>query len=458
MSKNNSSFGKDNVLRVLAEPTGSVFFVGVGGVSMSALCALSARFGIRCAGVDRRRCEYTDALARCGADIEIGEGGHLPPDTKLVVYSLAADEKGAALLEAERRGIPTVSRAEYMSALIEPYGKRIAVSGTHGKSTVTAMLHRIFTVAGRNPTTLSGAALSRGGSQLSVGSLDYLIYESCEYKDSFLCHEPSVALFLNLEYDHADYFKSKDALAESFGKAIKKAELPIINTDDGELSRIVTAGGVSHIGVGTGKNNTYSYAATSCAAGALRFSLSRGGRVLGEIRLPMLGAFNISNAAMAVAASLECGIPFSACQSALSDFRGISGRLEYAGSYKGRAVYLDYAHHPTEIKAGIEALKSDTGGEITVIFGPHTYSRTAALWDGFCSSLTLAEHVLLCEIDGVREAPIEGVNAAALAREIGAEAIGEAGRVRELVDKTRGTIVIMGAIDMSDIKKELLGE
>ena len=177
---------------------------------------------------------------------------------------------------------------------------------------------------------------------------------------------------------------------------------------------------------------------------------------LGEVELSMIGAFNISNAVAAISCAVECGIPFSDCAAALRTFSGIGRRLEHIGDVSGRPVYYDYAHHPTEIREGIKAVKCDTGMPVTVIFGPHTYSRTEKLWGDFVSALGEADHVILTEIDAIREPSREGVSSSALARECGGVLADDAARLVNALAESEGAIVIMGAANMDWVKNTIL--
>ncbi|MBQ4071846.1 MAG: hypothetical protein IJD51_05515 [Clostridia bacterium] len=451
MSKNNSSRGRLNVLRALAAEGAHVHFLGVGGVSMSSLFALSRRFGISVSGEDRAQGEYIRTLACDVGDVWVGEHRPLPGNTTLLVYSLAVSEDDAALREAEEKGIMTVSRAEYMSALVEPYKFKVAVSGTHGKSTVTSMLHTVFKAAGLLPTTLSGAPLSGEMCHFSHGSLDYLIFESCEYKDSFLYFTPDVGVFLNLELDHPDYFKSAAQLSDSFLTAMKRARLPVVYAGDPALRKIAEKLDTPPIYFGEDVDFcTYSYRKVGQGVAELFHK----GSLLGEISVSLLGDFNLTNAAAATAVSIECGVPFDVVKEALGGFSGVARRLELIGEYKGRAVYYDYAHHPTEIREGIRALGSVHGG-VTVVFLPHTYSRTAALWEDFTASLRLADYAIIGSIDGVREGKIEGISAERLARDVGAYYLSDSRQLLRLLDKTEGCVALMGAADMREIKNTL---
>jgi len=447
MSMINSTFGRRNILKILKRGDASVHFVGVGGVGMSSLYCLTRHFGIRATGVDASHGAYIDTLLSLGAEVSVGVGD-LPKDTTLLVYSLAVSEDDPSIRLARERNIPIVSRAEYLGALSLCYGKRIAVSGTHGKSTVTAMLSRIFDFAGKAPTTVSGASLDIGGAAVRLGALDYLIYEACEYKNSFLSMPADVGVFLNLEYDHPDYFKDMDALISSFDKAISNTRKRVINADDENLAKIARKLDTPPVLVGKGEENDYRYKIISDKPHALKLSLSYRGEACGDIELSMIGVFNLTNAACAVSTAMECGISFDVCRKALSGFRGIGRRLEVLGVFEGRQVYYDYAHHPTEIKEGIKAIKSDTGGNVTLIFGAHTFSRTKALWNGFVSALSSADFLLLTEISGIREGKIAGIDAQTLAVAAGGEVVSPA-TLKEKIKNTKGAIVVMGAADMN---------
>jgi UDP-N-acetylmuramate--alanine ligase len=338
------------------------------------------------------------------------------------------------------------------------YEWRVGVSGSHGKSTVTAMIGKIFSDAGLSPTVLSGARLYRSKLPFSIGALDYLVYEACEYKDSFLSFSPTVAVFLNMELDHTDYFRDEKALASSFLKAMARAETVIVNRDDSALYSLAERSGRRVISYGASYGCDYRYETISAEAGNIRFRVFEAERELGEVCLSLLGEFNVSNATAAIAAAREVSVEFSAVAKSLSEFCGIQRRLEGIGNYKGRALYYDYAHHPTEIKASISAVRGAFGGKVTVIFRPHTYSRTAGLWEGFKEALSSADFVILLDIDAVREREIAGVSSERLAGEIGALFLCVEADIDNLLSETEGAIILMGAAELSGVKKRLTNE
>lgn len=422
---------------------------------MCSLFCLSRYFGIRVCGSDRKESELIRALIDSGADIFIGERESLPEKVELVVYSHAIAKEHPERVLARKKNIPEITRAEYLGALMLCYDSRIGVSGSHGKSTVTAMLTKIFTDAGLAPTALSGAALHSSTLPFSIGSLDYLIYEACEYKDSFLSFSPTLSVFLNMELDHTDYFKDEKALAASFLKAMRRSEKIVVNRDSEPLYAIAKSSGVRLVSYGEGEGADYRYEVISQEPKNMRFSLFYREKKLGEVGLRMLGGFNIGNSVAAIAAAMESGVEFAVAAKSLGGFFGIERRLEPIGEYRGRAVYYDYAHHPTEIKASIKAVKSLSKKGVTVIFRPHTYSRTAGLWQDFVAALCEAETAILLDIDAVREKEISGVSSEKLASEIGAYYLKDMRKIDSLLQSSQGDIILMGAADLSEIKKYL---
>ena len=340
-----------------------------------------------------------------------------------------------------------------MGAIMQCYERRIGVSGTHGKSTVTAMISKIFSDAGLRPTTLSGAALFGSELPFSVGSLDYLIYEGCEYKDSFLSFSPTLSVFLNMELDHTDYFLTEEALESSYLAAMKCADKIIVNADDEKLLNLARRSGRRLVTFGKNEKADYRYAFFAEKSRDMQFKVYKNGRELGEIRLPMLGLFNVSNATAAIAAAVESSVDFSSLSASLSEFSGIGRRLEKIGDYKGRALYYDYAHHPTEITASVSAVREAENDKVTVIFRPHTYSRTKGLWQDFSSSLLMADYAIILDIDAVRESEIDGVSADALAKSFGGIYCPDTDALLEILDRTEGAVILMGAADVEAVKK-----
>jgi UDP-N-acetylmuramate--alanine ligase len=457
-------FGEDSRLsygeirKIATDKSKRVHFIGVGGVSMYSLARLTMLDGASISGSDREDGERIIDLRLLGGEIAIGHKRSNVIGSDLVVYNNAISPDNPEILEAKALGIKIVSRAEYLGAFMLDYGNRIGVSGSHGKSTTVAILDAIFGYAGVTPTVLSGADLPCG-EPFRVGGRSLMIYEACEYKDSFLRFSPTIALGLNLELDHTDYFEGIDALKTSFVKALSRASrFAIISGDDENLLSIKDQIKAPVITFGGGENNDYRYSITSFKEIGFDFSVRRGGALIGDFELNIPGAFNIHNATAAIAASLEYGIDVDTVVEAISLYRGIPRRLEYIGQHLGRPVYYDYAHHPTEIKASIDALKSLTKGKLTVVFKPHTFSRTKSLWNELCASLSEADYILLTDIFPAREEPIECITSEALAEAVGSTArYCSDGEVISNIDLyTSGAIVLMGAGDLEEIKRNLL--
>ena len=458
MPRDKNKLSSDVIRKIINSADCKVHFIGIGGVSMYTLARVTHSRGITVVGSDRLENERTRNLVNRGIPVKIGHDGLNSIGATLVVYSHAIGENNPELKYARNLNIPTVNRAEFMGALMLDYKKRIGVSGTHGKSTTTAMLDLIFTSALGEPTTLSGAELYTG-EPIREGGNNLLIYEACEYRDSFLNFSPSIALATNLEFDHPDYFENIEVLKNSFRRALSRAtDFALVNLDDENLSKIIPDLKTRVVTFGQSERAQYRYLITGFLDTGTEFMVYHNKISVGKFRLNVPGIHNVQNAAAAISLALEYGIDVKTVAAAIESFRTVSGRLDLIGYRNGRAVYMDYAHHPTEIRATINTLKLVTGDMLTVVFKPHTYSRTAALWEDFSSALSLADHIILTDIYPAREEPIKNINSRRLAGDIGERAIFSNDRdVAFCVDNyTSGTVVIMGAGDMEQIKKEIV--
>ena len=458
MSNSNTAFGFEKISEILSLGEPHIRFLGIGGVSMYSLALLSLARGMRVSGYDKECGKYCKTLLERGVSVSNTPDFATVSTATLVVYSLAIDEADTEFVYAGSLGIPRVSRADFLSYLMADYTYSVAVSGTHGKSTVSAMLHEIFSAAGKAPSSLLGAELS-SGEPFSLGGRELFLYESCEYRDSFLCMRPNTAVITNVEYDHPDYFKDEAAVVSSFLKCINRAkDIAILPLDDKNVRSILDEIKVPYLTYGVSAAADYSYAIDAFLEGGSRFTLYHENTPHSyEIRL--IGAHNAANAVCAAVTALAHGIPSEIIKEALFRFKAPSRRLEEIGEYRGRRVFYDYAHHPTEISAAIGALRSWSSEPITVVFRPHTYSRTKALWDSFVLSLSLADSVILTDIYAAREEPIFDITSERLAKEIGERAAYIAdGEILGVLDKTRGDIILMGAGEVENIKRLILGK
>lgn len=446
------------IRRALSAGSVHIRFLGIGGVSVSSLAHMAHRMGYTVSGYDAVENERTKRLAREGISVTSSSRHALPRDASLVVFSHAIPSEDPERREACLRGIPCVSRAAFLGYCMLSYASRIGVSGTHGKSSTVAMLERLFLAARRDPTVLCGARLP-SGAPYRAGGEEVLLYEACEYRDSFLDFSPTSAVFLNLEWDHTDYYPDLPSLCDSFVRAGNRAaERVILNLDDPRLREVRARLCVPCVTFGEDARADYRIVPLASEHGYAGFSLFVRGESVGDFHLNVPGAFQMANATAALAAAHEEGIPFDRMRYAIESFGGIDGRMERIGTHRARPVFADYAHHPTEIAHTVRTLREMTGGALTVLFCPHTYSRTRDLWESFVAALSLADRVLCMPIFAARECPIDGIDSARLAAAIGdrAQFVPTAAAAVRALDEGTGAIVLMGAGDFSQVRS-LLG-
>lgn len=459
MSKLNSNVGTCKIKEAMRKEGGRVHFIGVGGVGMYPLFRLTESLGIRVSGSDSASSRLTELLIGEGKRISIGHRKENADGADLIVYTLAVSDSNPEILRGEELSIPTVSRAEYLGALMEEYKERIGVSGTHGKSTTTAMIDKVFHEAEKEPTTVLGALIPGTAEPIRTGKRDFLIYEACEYKDSFLKFSPTASVFTNLELDHVDYFKDLDSIKESFLRAMDATPLVIVNSDDKNLASLSERTKAKCISYGTKEGADYRVSEIDSNGGFYSFKIRHDGCEAANISLKIPGKFNVMNAAAAAVLCLEFGVDGKTVEGALSNFGGIGRRLEHIGKFKNTEIYYDYAHHPTEIECTIRAVKEMHPGRLAVIFKPHTYSRTAAFIEEFANALSLADAVFVCEVDGVREENLHGVRSDTLVSKIGSVAkyISDEGSVSSFLEGFESSI-IMGAANLDTVKRGIFGK
>ncbi len=458
MSQFHSGTDRERITDILKHKEAHIHFTGFCGAGMYPLYKLTQSLGFCVSGSDSGKSRYFKESEKNNEEVFAFHKKENAEGADLLVYSLAVAEDNPELTFAKETGIPAVSRAEYLGAIMQGFKRRIGVSGTHGKSTTTAMLDSIFGYAGKNPTTVIGASLSDNALPYRIGGTDTLIYEACEYKDSFLHFSPTLAVFLNLEHDHVDYFSDIEAVKKSFLAAVNSATHSIVNYDDAALKEIIGLADCHITTFGMSEEADYRVEIISSKKGKYKLKFTSRKNHLFEICLSVPGHHNVLNACAAVAAAIECGIPHDAVKAALSDFSGIERRLQYLCTYNGARVYYDYAHHPTEISCAIKTVKEIEEGNVTVIFKPHTYSRTAGLMIELAESLSLAENVFLSEISAIREDKLPGVTSEVLASHIGpsAECIDDENILIALNSVQSDAIIIMGAANLDNIKEIII--
>ncbi len=382
---------------------------------MSSLAAITRTKGYTVTGSDRVKSAMTERLEKLGITVYYSHSEDNVLDSDVIVYTAAVHPDNPELKKGSERGIPLITRGEYLGWLMSEYKCRIGVSGTHGKSTVTSMLTEIYLAGKFDPTVVSGAELSSIGGAFHLGAENYFIFEACEYCDSFLSFCPTTAVVTNLEYDHADYFKTMDQLRASFRQYVGYGDIAVLNADDDEaiaLSDGYNGKTVSFSAFGKGDYNAENIV-YNC--GCASFELNYHGERLGHIVLTVPGVHNVYNALAAAASALTNGASFEAVKAGLYAFGGARRRFEYKGkTEKGAEVYIDYAHHPSEIKVTLNAAKT-FGKRVVTVFQPHTYSRTASLFDDFTTSFCDSDITLFADIYAARETDNLGVSSELLA-------------------------------------------
>ena len=453
MSESKLGNEKIDLRELLLRPRGRIHFIGVLGISMSGIAEWCVNRGFVVSGSDEQYREgkrTPDGVrVKCEAEDEDIVGADL------VVYSLAIPYNNKERKIARKNKIPEVSRAEMLGAIMQLYEIRIGVSGTHGKSTTSALIYHILKESGEEPTAFIGAKINAEKSY-SIGSGKYFIYEACEYKDAFLQFSPTYAIITSVELDHTDYFACISSLRDSFARSTRGADRVYISTDVERYREIGERTDARVIYYGNECNSGYSYSVDSVSLSGSRFTVYRENERVGEFFIPIPGEYNIRNALAAIALLTDLG--YGACQinRALSTFFGIAGRLEYVGESSAGRIYLDYAHHPTAVRETLRLMKS-LFDEVSVVFRPHTYTRTRDFAREFADALAIADRTVITDIYPAREEPIPGVSAEWLAAMIPGAQYKPLDEVAKWVlSDTGGTIVLMGAGDLSMVKEMIL--
>ncbi len=408
----------------------NVYFIGIGGISMSGLAELLLSRHFKVSGSDAKKSPLTERLSEMGAVIHYDQSvSHITDDTDLVVYTAAVRPGNADLDDAHARGITVLSRAELLGLVMKTYECPIAVSGTHGKTTTTSMISEILLRAGTDPTLSIGGILPSIGGNFRIGSGRHFVTEACEYTNSFLHFYPLIGIILNIDADHLDFFKDLSDIRHSFhefAKLIPNEGLLILNGDIPNLHKFVD-GLTCHI-ITTGRDETSDYYAKDIVLDEnahATYTIMHGTDDTGRrCSLGVPGLHNVYNSLAAVALADYLGVNSDTTIAALSEFRGSQRRFEYKGDVESADrtgpfhIYDDYAHHPTEIRATIETALKVPHNELWVIFQPHTYSRTKALMTDFADALAPADHVILTDIYAAREKDDLGISSATLMKHI----------------------------------------
>ena len=399
-----------------------VHFIGIGGISMSGLADILIHKGYTVSGSDIKQTHLTDGLANKGARIYIGHDASNIGNADWVVYTIAISEDNPELMTARERGIPVIERATLLGNIMETYPYSIGVAGSHGKTTTTSMLSIIMQNARLDPTILVGGELDDIGGNVRIGNSRYFITEACEYNESFLHFEPYIAIILNIDEDHLDYYKDIQCIYQAFEKyagLVSPVGMVIGCMDDPLVARLLKD--IPARKVGFAIENQADWVARDIIYDDKGHPSYRGvykGQDMGRFQLQIPGRYNIYNALAATAAAWSIGISAETIRYSLASFKGTHRRFEVKGSFNDITVVDDYAHHPTEIRATLQAARKYPHKRILCVFQPHTYSRTEKLFYEFSESLLDADEILITDIYAAREKAIEGVTSENLAREI----------------------------------------
>lgn len=397
----------------------SVHMIGIGGISMSGLAEILMHRGVKITGSDLHESEITDRLKRMGAAVFPYHSASNITNQNLVVYSAAIQQDNPELAEARRRGIPVMERAELLGTIMDHFQHAVAVSGTHGKTTTTSMISQVMLEGGLDPTVHVGGLLDAIGGNTRIGSSSWFVAEACEYKDSFLKFRPSLAVVLNIDADHLDYFRDIDHIRSSFETFLSQVRNPgtiVLSIDDPQtrlLSRSLTRSFISY-GLKSGDAD-WTCEDISFDNGCASFTVFYKKSSWGKVKLSVPGIHNVSNALACIAACHALGIPRASIIKGLEGFKGTHRRLENKGMKNGIRVMDDYAHHPTEIQATLQAARALAAGHLICVFQPHTYTRTYELLDDFSCAFALADTVVVTDIYAAREKDTGLINARALA-------------------------------------------
>lgn len=450
-------------LRNQLRPTWTrVHMVGIGGAGMSAIARVLAHAGVEVTGSDLIDSTTVESLMSLGMKLWVGHEPEHVEGADVVIVSSAVPDDNVEVAAARLRGISIVSRGEALALILE--GKRtVAVSGTHGKTTTSGMIATVLERAGLDPTYLLGADISDRGPGGKLGSGEIAVVEADEAYGSFLALEPAIAMILNVDRDHLDYYGTMEALEEAFARFAAGAEQLIVCLDDPGAAKLDHLYRMTY-GLDEGAQVT----AANLIKGAdgSRFDLVVHGAAFGKVALEIPGRRNVQNALGAAAACVALGLEPAAVTDGLSFFRGVSRRFEYRGSLYGADLVDDYAHHPTEIEATLADARWGPWQRIVAVFQPHLYSRTQSLWREFGIALTQADLVVVTDVYGAREDPVPGVTGKMVAEAVCEAAPGKRvaylPRLREAAGFVRneirpGDLVLsLGAGDITTFPERLM--
>lgn len=400
----------------LIENAKKIHMIGIGGSGMCPLAEILHSKGYELTGSDVNESDPLKRIKALGIKVYMGHNAENIHGADLIVYSAAINHQNPELVEAEKLGIPTMERSKLLGAVTRKYDRVIGVCGTHGKTTTSSCITQVLIMAGLDPTAVIGGRLPLINANGIAGKSEFMVCESCEFVDTFLQLSPDLAILLNIDNDHLDYFKTMDNLVASFKKFISMSKIAVINGDD-ELCRQAVDGYNGEV-ITFGFDSKNDYYATNVEKGTFgfKFTVNFKNEELFNLELSIPGKHNVLNALSVIAACRYYKVEKSDIIKGIEAFGGAGRRFEKLGEWNGITLVDDYAHHPTEISATLNAAKQLNFKKIVAVFQPFTFSRTELLKNEFIKALSIADKVVLTPIMGSREVNISGISSEDLAK------------------------------------------
>ena len=443
-----------------------IHFVGIGGIGMSGIAELLLNLGYTVSGSDLRSSEATRRLAALGGRIEEGHASDHVGDADVVVTSSAVRRDNPEVVEARRRKIPVIPRAEMLAELMR-LKQGIAIAGTHGKTTTTSMAAHLMAHAGLDPTAVVGGKMNTFGSNAKLGKGDWIVVEADESDGSFLHYAPSVVVVTNVDPEHLDHWKTEEALKQGFVDFVNKVPFygtAILCIDHPGVQSILPRVDKRFVTYGEAPQADYRATRIEVLGPRVAFEASRRGEPLGRFELHMVGRHNALNALAVVALADEMGVPVEVTRAALASFGGVQRRFTVRGEKDGVTVVDDYGHHPAEVRATLRGAREAYGRRVVCVFQPHRYTRTRDLLEDFKTAFNDADVLLVTDVYAASEEPIPGISGGALADGIRAcghrdvthvPRAGLAAAARQRI-RPGDVVLTLGAGDVTGVGPELL--
>jgi len=450
------------------EKVQKIYFIGIGGIGMSAIALIMLDMGFKVSGSDIKEGKMTGILRQAGATILIGhDASNIASDTEAVVYTSAIQSDNIEITEAQKRGLPIYQRAQ-MLAYIMSKKISIGVAGAHGKTTTSGMISLMLEKANLDPTIVIGGTLPQIAGNAKSGKGDYLVAEADESDGTFLLLHPQIAVVTNIESDHLDHYESLQEIISCFEQYVKQLPsdgLAIIGIDCPNSRGLLDKIFCRCLTYGFSPEADFRAEDLHHSEFGISASVFYHGENLGRLVLHVPGKHNIENALAAVALGTYIGLDFLTIVDALAYFIGTGRRFEYLGQYRGAQVVDDYAHHPTEIRTTIQAAKDMGAKRIIAVFQPHRYSRVQAMHEDFAAALNKTDIIIIAEIYPAFEKPLPGINSQLIAenaRKLGHNNVYYAADHNEIIrvlnefTQPDDLILIMGAGDIRSVGEKLL--